>query len=1035
MSTNLPAAATDRAQANRHAQAVQAATTALAAADLSAKQRLDLLAQRIDSLLALLRLNDAEADAQAMQALAQATRSVAHQAQALACLAHVQTRQERTGVAQATGAAAVAAARRSRRRELIALALLRQATAAFSSKPADAVAPAEEAARHFAALGPAALRGQALRVLAAARLSLDDAPENRALMQQAITLARSSGDGGGEARALNSLYLTDPDLARRVRGLHQALGVAQAAGDLHHQMVSLQNLSISYNQLGLRRRALRMIEQSIALRVPQARPVSLLNPYDILAVLHASMDQRDAFEQVVARAETAFAAVQKEDFGQTAALTVGGLRARGVRWYSGAQAAALWKAHWRQRDGVAPAWVRPLLLALLAQAELRAGQSRAALRHSTQAVQELDALHGRSGGGVESHSYVWWQHACALRANGRSAPAADAMHRAYTLLVQATAALSDEGLRRSALHAPTSHADLLQGWVAHARAAGLPPERFTAHLQGTANLRESIERLVDTGLRLNEQARSDALHAFLIEEVAELLGARRVLLVLETAGGLTVAGAQVPEGETAGALLQAITPWLDEVRRTRQTALRHGLEGADELDQRGCLVAPLVAQQQLLGFVYADLEGIFGRLHDGDRDLLATLSGQAAVALANLRTQEGLERQVAERTAALELRTEQAQRLLKETEQRNAELAVINAVQQGIAARLDFQSVIDLVGDRLHEMFPQVAVSISLLDRRQQLVRYIYRRLAEGEREPEFTMALRPEHPVQRAIDRRETVHARDGQAVRDWGFFTADGSEEMGGASVVAVGIFGSRQRLGGITLSVSKDGAFTDAMVRLLEMVAAAMGTGLENARLFDETQRLLKDTEARNAELAVINSIQQAVGAALDFQAIVDAVGDKLREVFRTGDMSIRWWDEATQIETPLYYYEHGRRLPSAPMHRSPDQGPAARVFRERKVWVANSRDEQAAAGVRAEKGTDQARSIVAVPMVVGERVFGLVALEDHQHDHAYDAAAIRMLETVTSSMAVALLNAKSFEAETNVRPSWPSSTRCSKRLRAS
>ena len=57
----------------------------------------------------------------------------------------------------------------------------------------------------------------------------------------------------------------------------------------------------------------------------------------------------------------------------------------------------------------------------------------------------------------------------------------------------------------------------------------------SAHLQGTANLRESIERLVDTGLRLNEQASSDALHAFLIEEVAELLGAQRVLLVLETA--------------------------------------------------------------------------------------------------------------------------------------------------------------------------------------------------------------------------------------------------------------------------------------------------------------------------------------------------------------------------------------------------------------------------------------------------------------------------------------------------------------------
>ena len=39
-------------------------------------------------------------------------------------------------------------------------------------------------------------------------------------------------------------------------------------------------------------------------------------------------------------------------------------------------------------------------------------------------------------------------------------------------------------------------------------------------------------------------------------------------------------------------------------------------------------------------------------------------------------------------------------------------------------------------------------------------------------------------------------------------------------------------------------------------------------------------------------MINSIQQGVGAELDFQAIVDLVGDKLREVFRTGDISITW-----------------------------------------------------------------------------------------------------------------------------------------------
>ncbi len=379
-------------------------------------------------------------------------------------------------MALATAAAAVAAARRSRRRDLIALALLRQAAASFARKPADAAAPADEAARLFAALGQTALQGQATRVLAAARMSLDDSPEHRALMQQAIALARASGDRGGESRALNSLYSSDPDLAQRVRGLHQALRVAQDAGDLQQQMSALHNLALTYNQLGLLRRALRLMQQSIALREAQSRPVALLNPYSIVATLHANLGQREAFDQVVARAEVALAAAREQD----PSPTIGGAgivwRARGTRWLSPAQGAAAWRHAWRVWQEIpGPPWSRPLMLAMLTQAELRAGQPRAALRASAQAVREQQALHGRSGGGAESPAHVWWQHACALQANGRAAQAAEAMESAYTLLVQATAALGDEGLRRSALHAPTSHAELVQGWVRTRAPPACPP--------------------------------------------------------------------------------------------------------------------------------------------------------------------------------------------------------------------------------------------------------------------------------------------------------------------------------------------------------------------------------------------------------------------------------------------------------------------------------------------------------------------------------------------------------------------------------
>ena len=59
--------------------------------------------------------------------------------------------------------------------------------------------------------------------------------------------------------------------------------------------------------------------------------------------------------------------------------------------------------------------------------------------------------------------------------------------------------------------------------------------------------------------------------------------------------------------------------------------------------------------------------------------------------------------------------------------------------------------------------------------------------------------------------------------------------------------------------------------------------MGVALENARLFDETKRLLAETDQRAAELAVINEIGAALAKQLDFQAIIELVGERIRTIF--------------------------------------------------------------------------------------------------------------------------------------------------------
>ena len=121
-----------------------------------------------------------------------------------------------------------------------------------------------------------------------------------------------------------------------------------------------------------------------------------------------------------------------------------------------------------------------------------------------------------------------------------------------------------------------------------------------------------------------------------------------------------------------------------------------------------------------------------------------------------------------------------------------------------------------------------------------------------------------------------------------------------------------------GVITLqNLDREYAFSESDVRLLTTLASSLAVALENARLFDETKRLLTETDERAAELAVINSVQQALAANLDMQAMYELVGDKIRDIF---DAQVGRHRRSMTCEAGLVHYpygiERGVRFPDEP-----------------------------------------------------------------------------------------------------------------------
>ena len=101
----------------------------------------------------------------------------------------------------------------------------------------------------------------------------------------------------------------------------------------------------------------------------------------------------------------------------------------------------------------------------------------------------------------------------------------------------------------------------------------------------------------------------------------------------------------------------------------------------------------------------------------------------------------------------------------------------------------------------------------------------------------------------------------------------------------------------------NLDREYAFDESDVRLLSTMAASLSASLENARLFDETKRLLRETDQRAAELAIINGVQQGLAAQLDMQAMYDLVGDKVREIFDAQVVVIGVFDRAADAGLPV------------------------------------------------------------------------------------------------------------------------------------
>ena len=203
----------------------------------------------------------------------------------------------------------------------------------------------------------------------------------------------------------------------------------------------------------------------------------------------------------------------------------------------------------------------------------------------------------------------------------------------------------------------------------------------------------------------------------------------------------------------------------------------------------------------------------------------------------------------------------------------------------------------------------------------------------------------------------------------------------------------------------SYEKGTVYSEQDVQLLTFVSQHVATALTRARAIEETLQ-------RNNELAIINSVQEGLASKLDYQAIVDLVGDKIRDIFDAQSIGIGRYDHAAGWVDYGYVQQKGRRVHIEP---SPFAGMSRYMIDTRRTLVINKDFARRAKEIGAtfDTGFDMPRSAVYVPLLVGEAVNGVITLGNLDREHAFSESDVRLLQTLANTMSVALENARLFD----------------------